>query len=50
MRKNRKTNCKARTGVADESRYFCMSRPIRPVRKGEDLLPADDPLNMRTGG
>ena len=36
--------------VADESRYFCMSRPIRPVRKGEDLLPADDPLNMRTGG
>ena len=33
--------------VADESRYFCMSRPIRPVRRGEELALGDDPLNMR---
>ena len=33
--------------AADESRYFCMSRPIRPVRRGEELALGDDPLNMR---
>ncbi len=32
--------------VADESRYFCMSRPIAPRRKETGLQPADDPLNM----
>ena len=33
--------------VADECRYFCMARPIRPVRQGEELALGDDPLNMR---
>ena len=33
--------------IADETRYFCMSRPIRPVRRGEELALGDDPLNMR---
>ena len=33
--------------VADECRYFCMARPIRPVRQGEELVLGDDPLNMR---
>ena len=32
--------------VADESRYFCMSRPIAPQQKETGLRPADDPLNM----
>ena len=32
--------------VADESRYFCMMRPIAP-RKQAALEIADDPLNMR---
>ena len=35
--------------VADESRYFCMSRPIRPARQCQELTPADDPLNWRSG-
>ena len=35
--------------VADESRYFCMSRPIRPVRESAALAPAEDPLNWRSG-
>lgn len=34
--------------VADESRYFCMSRPIAPQQKETGLRPADDPLNMRS--
>ncbi len=32
--------------VADESRYFCMSRPIAPQQRETGLRPADDPLNM----
>ena len=36
--------------VADECRYFCMARPIRPVRQGEELALGDDPLNMRKRG
>ena len=32
--------------VADEVRYFCMSRPIAP-RRVESALPADDPLELR---
>ena len=32
--------------AADESRYFCMMRPIAP-RKQAALEIADDPLNMR---
>lgn len=35
--------------VADESRYFCMSRPISPPRRGGGEKPADDPLNQRAG-
>ena len=35
--------------VADESRYFCMSRPIAPPRRGGGEKPADDPLNQRAG-
>ena len=32
--------------VADESRYFCMSRPIQPRVKHEIKEVLDDPLNM----
>ena len=34
--------------AADEWRYFCMSRPIRPVEEREEYAPAfgSDPLNM----
>ncbi|MBE6989317.1 MAG: Terminase-like family protein [Ruminococcaceae bacterium] len=32
--------------VADEARYFCMSRPIAPRRR-EAAVPADDPLDLR---
>ena len=32
--------------VADESRYFCMSRPIAPVRREAERLPAEDPLDL----
>ncbi len=32
--------------VADESRYFCMSRPIQPRVKHEIKEALDDPLNM----
>lgn len=32
--------------VADESRYFCMSRPIQPREKAVNLPIEDDPLNM----
>ncbi len=34
--------------VADETRYFCMSRPIKPVIKKINKPVADDPLNMMT--
>lgn len=33
--------------VADESRYFCMSRPLKPRSKAVALEIADDPLNQR---
>ena len=33
--------------VADESRYMCMFRPIKPRKKGVSLEIADDPLNQR---
>ena len=36
--------------VADESRYFCMSRPIPPQKRDMAPVLRDDPLNMRTGG
>ena len=32
--------------AADECRYFCMSRPIAPVRRAGGALPADDPLDL----
>ena len=32
--------------IADETRYFCMSRPIAPPRGGQAAMPQDDPLNM----
>lgn len=31
---------------ADSFRYFCMSRPIRPVSKKDAPSPADDPLDL----
>ena len=34
--------------VADESRYFCMTRPIAPVR-AEAREIAEDPLDLRSG-
>jgi len=35
--------------VADEARYMCMSRPIKPrMPVVYDNLPTDDPLNQRT--
>lgn len=34
--------------VADEARYFCMSRPISPVLGKKDIKEGDDPLNMHT--
>ena len=36
--------------VADESRYFCMSRPIPPQKRDMPPVLRDDPLNMRTDG
>lgn len=33
--------------VADEARYFCMSRPISPVIATKNMRPQDDPLNQR---
>jgi hypothetical protein len=33
--------------VADESRYFCMSRPIAPRRETAKAQVGDDPLNLR---
>lgn len=32
--------------VADEARYFCMSRPIKPRMAAEPPVIGDDPLNM----
>lgn len=34
--------------VADETRYFCMSRPISP-RRQEQAVPAEDPLELAGG-
>ena len=33
--------------VADEARYFCMSRPIKPIPKKVQLPVEDDPLNQK---
>lgn len=33
--------------VADESRYFCMSRPIKPHMAAKELPQGEDPLNQR---
>lgn len=33
--------------VADESRYMCMSRPIKPVLATKAIKAGDDPLNQR---
>lgn len=32
--------------IADETRYMCMSRPIKPIKAKANRLPQDDPLNM----
>lgn len=32
--------------VADECRYFCMSRPIPPRRRETGARPANDPLDL----
>ena len=32
--------------IADETRYMCMSRPIKPVVKQQDKIPMDDPLDL----
>lgn len=32
--------------VADECRYFCMSRPIAPQRRQTERMPAEDPLDL----
>lgn len=34
--------------VADESRYFCMSHPIKPVIANKPIAVGEDPLNQRT--
>ena len=33
--------------IADETRYFCMSRPIAPRAVSAAAAVADDPLNQR---
>ena len=33
--------------IADESRYMCMSRPIKPVLANRSINDEDDPLNQR---
>jgi hypothetical protein len=35
--------------VADETRYACMSRPIKPIREVKTRVILSDPLNMFTG-
>lgn len=32
--------------IADETRYFCMSRPMAPLRTTPAVRPQDDPLDM----
>lgn len=32
--------------IADETRYFCMTRPIKPVMRSTPVQIGDDPLNM----
>lgn len=32
--------------IADETRYMCMSHPVKPVRQKEWAVPKDDPLNL----
>lgn len=34
--------------IADEVRYLCMSRPVKPIRAEPDQTPVTDPLNMFT--
>ena len=34
--------------VADECRYFCMSRPIAPMESNPEYRPKGDPLDMFT--
>ena len=34
--------------VADESRYMCMDRPIKPVIANKPIAVGEDPLNQRT--
>ena len=36
--------------VADEWRYMCMSRPIKPLRPVENQVILSDPLNQFTKG
>ena len=36
--------------IADETRYMCMTRPIKPRKQKEPAIIADDPLNMLSGG
>lgn len=33
---------------ADETRYMCMSRPVKPIKAVEKRTPMSDPLNMFT--
>lgn len=33
--------------IADESRYMCMSRPIKPVVETKPIARGEDPLNQR---
>lgn len=35
--------------VADETRYMCMERPIKPVPRRDKTETGDDPLNQHTG-
>ena len=35
--------------VADEIRYFCMTRPLKPIEIKEETKIAFDPLNMMKG-
>lgn len=33
---------------ADETRYLCMSRPVKPIREIQKRIIISDPLNMFT--
>lgn len=35
--------------AADEWRYVCMARPVRPIAAAAPQIPAADPLNQRSG-